>query len=149
MFWLKPVSSDCPEISIDPGWISIPGDISMRAIKEPSRAKISACLQAFKNSAVERTARVSHRLGMICSKSGKFPSISCDTSSASRRRKTTCPRPGGKIMLTIWSPSEAIRANSRKALAGITARIDCWTGEERIDLRTERRKPSAAAIVMV
>jgi hypothetical protein len=56
--WLKPVSSDWPEISTVPGWLSEPGVIWMRAMCVPSRAKISACLQALRMAGVEMTVRV-------------------------------------------------------------------------------------------
>ena len=37
-----------------------------RATFEPSRAKISACLQAFSSELVETSVRVAYLRGMIC-----------------------------------------------------------------------------------
>src|SRR4030067_976581 len=91
--WFCPVSSDWPEISTMPGFNSPPGVMLIRAMREPSRAKISACLPALRNSSVESTVRVWQLRGMICSSSGKVPSISWETRSTSFIPQTTSPRP--------------------------------------------------------
>ncbi len=73
--------------------------------------------------------------------------MSCETSSTSLTRKTTWPRPFGTIIEIISSPSLAMRASSLKARAGMMAFSGFGAGEESVAFRTDRRKPSAAAMV--
>ena len=72
----------------------------------------------------------------------------CETTSTSFMRKTTCPRPLGMTIEIISLPSLATRASSLRARAGMMA-VNGWTaGCDRIPLRTDRRNPSAEAMVM-
>src|SRR5512142_3416286 len=62
----EPVSSDWAEISTEPGSRSPADLISRRATLEPSRAKISACLQALSSAGVERMVRDLYERGLSC-----------------------------------------------------------------------------------
>ena len=64
-------------------------------------------------------------------------------------RKMTWPRPFGMTIEMISFPSDATRASSPSARAGIMAVKGWGTGWESVPLRTDSRKPSAAAMVMV
>ena len=59
----------------------MPGLILSRAVWAASRAKMSDVRQALRNSSVGRIARVVYFLGITAFRSGKLPSMSCDTSS--------------------------------------------------------------------